>query len=251
MIANTPIHLIVVCCHGIWLGGPANGRDETEWLIAGFQKGESATFVEHVRAGVEMLAADRQAAVLAFSGGPTRSETKLSEAQSYANIASRNNYWNMIPEPEATSRILVEDRALDSYHNVLFSLTLFYTRFGAWPAALSIVSHSFKAARIIDLHCDAALRFANVNFRGIDPPIAAAKEAAMAGAARALDEWREDPHGRGPGLRRKRAKRNPWSCWQGVFAEDAAEGLRRGAGLATVGFNEEETLVDNAPRPWA
>jgi hypothetical protein len=63
-----PAHLIVVCCHGIWLGGESRGYDESAWLIADFQRGETPTFIEHVRAGVELLARDPVNSVLAFSG---------------------------------------------------------------------------------------------------------------------------------------------------------------------------------------
>ena len=62
-------HLIVVCCHGIWLGGPSKGHDESEWLIVSFQKGETPTFIEHIRAGVKALAKTAPgSAVLCFSG---------------------------------------------------------------------------------------------------------------------------------------------------------------------------------------
>ncbi|CAI4215345.1 unnamed protein product [Parascedosporium putredinis] len=106
--------------------------------------GEIPTFVEHVKAGLRCIAEDPQA-VLMFSGGPTRKETQLSEAQSYADIAARNGYFSIIPASEA-HRVLVEERALDSYYNVLFSLVQFWRLHSRrWPARLTVVSHAFKS----------------------------------------------------------------------------------------------------------
>lgn len=143
---------------------------------------------------------------------------------------------------------MVEDRALDSYHNVLFSLTLFWARFQAWPASLTIVSHAFKKSRLVDGHC-AAIGFPleRTAFIGIDPPgmESGENEAAIRGVGQAVDEWTADPHGRGETLAGKRARRNPWGVWQGVFEE----AVRNKGGLVTVGEGEEETLVDG-PRPW-
>ena len=63
-----PTKLIIVCCHGIWLGGPSKGHDESEWLIADFQRGETPTFIEHIKAGIRCLSEDRKNSVLVFSG---------------------------------------------------------------------------------------------------------------------------------------------------------------------------------------
>lgn len=163
----------------------------------------------------------------------------MSEAQSYANLAEANQYWGM-GKPE---RVLVEDRALDSYHNILFSLTLFRTEYSNWPRHLTIVSHAFKKPRIVDGHC-AAIGFPldRVSFIGIDPP---GVDAAHTGIGTAHDEWSKDIHGRGSSLAGKRRRRNPWAVWQGVFPYGAA--IHE---LETVGSGEEERVVDDAVRPW-
>lgn len=62
-----PSHLIIVCGHAVWAGGPKNGWDEAEWLIEGFQQGETPTFIEHIKAGVRLLGQDENA-TLVFSG---------------------------------------------------------------------------------------------------------------------------------------------------------------------------------------
>lgn len=187
--------------------------------------------------------------------GPTRKETTLSEAQSYANIASAHSFFNLISHPRATisSKILIEERALDSYHNLLFSLTLFYARFRTWPAFLTIVSHAFKKPRIIDGHCSAiGFPLERTTFVGIDPPgmTSGENQDAVKGVGQAIDDWTADPHGRGEKLAGKRAKRNPWGVWQGVFGDTVErDDVRRGR-LVTEGEGEKETLVEDASRPW-
>ncbi|KEY72140.1 hypothetical protein S7711_00151 [Stachybotrys chartarum IBT 7711] len=247
---STPSHLIIVCCHGIWRGGPSAGRDESEWLIADFQRGETDTFIEHIRAGVAALAEDPDGSVLVFSGGPTRPETPLSEAQSYADLAAAHSHFHQLPRPGA---ILIEDRALDSYHNILFSLTLFHATFAAWPRRITVVSHAFKRPRLVDGHC-AAIGFppTRVAFVGVDPPGMAGGGLGEAwkGVGRAVDDWSRDPHGRGPTLRGKRRGRNPWGVWQGVWGAEVDEEVKRRSGLVVAGKGEEETLVDDAAKPW-
>lgn len=178
--------------------------------------------------------------------GPTRKETRLSEAQSYANIVEANDYFGHFDIMSSSPSFLIEDRALDSYHNVLFSLTLFYSHYGAWPSHLTIVSHAFKKPRLVDHHC-AAIGFSldKVSFVGIDPPDL---DATDPGIWLAEEEWKEDPHGRGQRLGGKRKKRNPWNRGQSIFDEEKEVPSR--GGLITTGHLDNETLVDDAPRPW-
>lgn len=185
--------------------------------------------------------------------GPTRKETRLSEAQSYANIAAAHNHWDSPASSPTLRNILVENRALDSYHNVLFSMTLFHSNFHTWPTRVRIVSHAFKQPRLVDGHCRAiGLPEEAVTFVGIDPPgmmaaLQSVEGKAMFGVAQAVDEWTKDPHGRGESLAGKRKRRNPWGVWQGVFESRESEKGR----LVTVGEGEEEKLVEDAERPWS
>lgn len=268
LTAMPPSHLIIVCCHGVWLGGPTLGQDESEWLIADFQRGETPTFVQHIKAGVDALAQNCPGSVLVFSGyvawltfcartnhdrGPTRKESRISEAAGYKSIAAKNNYWGLLQDEDINDAVLLEERALDSYHNVFFSLTLFYSHYKRWPAHITIVSHGFKKERLVDGHC-AAIGFPldRVTFIGIDPPGMAAsskdqdKEEAMKGAALAIGEWGDDPHGRGESLAGKRVKRNPWGVWQSVFSSEDGD---RG-GLVLKMENGSEVMDEEQARPW-
>ena len=144
----------------------------------------------------------------------------------------------MLDAPVTDNDIVLEERALDSYHNVLFSLTLFWGRFGTWPRRVTIVSHAFKKERIMG-HC-AAIGFPleRVAYIGIDPPGLDEKQAAMDGARAAVADWAADAHGRGDKLKGKRRSRNPWRVWQGLFDKTTANT----SGLVTTGQGEDETV---------
>ncbi|KAI8633590.1 FolC bifunctional protein [Xylariaceae sp. FL1651] len=249
MSTLSPDNLIIVCCHGIWLGGPRHGFDEKEWLIANFQAGETPTFIEHIKAGVRLLRDDIHS-ILMFSGGPTRRETRLSEASSYNNLAAANSYFGILPETSASTRIFSEERALDSYSNVLFSLVQFWCSFGVWPKKITIVSHAFKRERLVDCHCG-AIRFPleHIEFVGIDPPGMAdgSNEAANKGVTEAIVQWKEDPHGRGDILASKRLQRNPWGVSQSLFSN---EEIRARSGVRSCLFEDnQEYLIAGVPQP--
>ena len=80
-----PTHLIIVCCHAIYLPSQPGGcTDEANWLIEQFQTGETETYIRHVEAGVRELARDPDNAILVFSGGATKpSRTERGEAEGY------------------------------------------------------------------------------------------------------------------------------------------------------------------------
>ncbi len=66
--SKKPTDLIIVCCHGIWLGP---SFDEKYWLIQDFQRGETETFIEHIKIGLRQLVESNENgkdATLMFSG---------------------------------------------------------------------------------------------------------------------------------------------------------------------------------------
>jgi hypothetical protein len=79
--------------------------------------------LEHMRAGVELVAED-PTAVLIFSGGQTRrSAGPISEALSYYWASQHEGWWGHADSVPA--RTFLEEHATDSIENVLHSLCRF------------------------------------------------------------------------------------------------------------------------------
>ena len=166
-------------------------------------------------------------------------QSRHTEARSYYKLAYAARYWDIFPEaqtqdgdteplPDFRDRISTENKALDSYQNLLFSLLKFWRKTGTWPQKITIVSHEFKRARFVNLHLKALKWERDVEYLGIDPEYMTTKvESDMLRAEdvregeriRGYDVWAEDMYGVGDVLVEKRKARNPWVINQTVWEE--------------------------------
>ena len=189
--------------------------------------------------------------MLGSARGPTRPETSISEADSYYQLAQVHNYWDLL-HSELRERIVVERRSLDSFHNLLFSLTKFYEVTDAWPKHVTIISNEFKRPRFLDLHCKALGWPADrVSFVGIDPEYMA-QDPERAVIVRkgelknGFELWRKDKLGLGKELEGKREMRNPWLVKQSLFENDKVRDI---SGVRYLVLGQREVL-EAKPQPW-
>lgn len=210
--------LVIVAGHAIYTSSKwdVNSlRDETNWLLEPFQKGQVSTFLKHIEKGVQLVSND-PTALLLFSGGQTRDGAgPRSEGMTYWSIANAANWFGHKSLTQTANRSFAEEYARDSFENLLFSICRFHQIVGSYPQVIKVVGFEFKRERFVNLH-RRALRFPSRQFQyfGIDPDskIASGKFGMAARErATAMGPFVSDPYGcQTATLYTKRLRRNPY-----------------------------------------
>ncbi|KAK9167115.1 hypothetical protein Scep_002306 [Stephania cephalantha] len=203
-------NLVMVAGHSVYTSSSCGKVDEEEsWLLEEYQRhpGQAATFLMHIREGVEIAARDEEALVL-FSGGETRRDAgPRSEAQSYWAVAESKGWFG---KKGVRLRALTEEHARDSFENLLFSVCRFRELTGTYPHNITVVSYDFKKERFADLH-RAAIGFPEARFFYSGTPASStSKESALKGEALVRAQFLQDPYGCSGSLHRKKVGRDPF-----------------------------------------
>uniref|UniRef100_A0A803MY47 Uncharacterized protein n=1 Tax=Chenopodium quinoa TaxID=63459 RepID=A0A803MY47_CHEQI len=112
-------NLVMVAGHSVYTSSNCGKVDnEKSWFLESYQMhpGQAATFLEHIKEGVDVAAKDDQALLL-FSGGETRKDAgPRSEAQSYWLVAESKGWFGefiyivclcLLPVPNLLERMCV------------------------------------------------------------------------------------------------------------------------------------------------
>lgn len=161
-------NLVIVPGHAIYVGtGKADPYDGKKWVgtYSGYRyNDEVPNYVQHIQRGVNLVDCDCKA-LLVFSGGKTRPQSTLSEAESYLSIANHLDWFGasgIFP-----SRVRLEGFATDSFENLLFSIQLFQMLHPKRqiPKRVTVVGLRFKEAR----YCQHAEVIMTTTHKGITP----------------------------------------------------------------------------------
>lgn len=204
-------NLVMVAGHSVYTSRICGKVDvEDSWFLESYQKhpGQAATFLLHIKEGVEIAAKD-EGALLLFSGGETRKDAgPRSEAQSYWGVAESMSWFG---KQEAVRwRALTEEHARDSFENLLFSVCRFRELTGIYPHNITVVSYDFKEQRFSYLH-RSAIGFPEPRFFYFGTPSSStSREAAMKGEAAVRAQFHEDPYSCTGFLHQKKLERDPF-----------------------------------------
>jgi len=229
-------NLVLVAGHAVAYRFDRLDSDEG-WYLKHFQAGEGGLYVEHVRRGVELAAADTESLLL-FAGGQTDGLAgPRSEGQGYWLVAE---YFRWFGHEEVSERATTEEFSLDSFQNLLFGLCRFYEVTGTFPESVIAVGWQFKGARF-DLHRE-AVRFPANRFRyvGVNDPPDLERNYHFEAARREM--FLSDPYGAGAEPTAKRAARN-------VFRRQ--HGYRTSCPALAALLEYPGPAIFEGPLPWA
>ncbi|XP_052881014.1 uncharacterized protein LOC108466627 isoform X1 [Gossypium arboreum] len=132
-------NLVMVAGHSVYTSSSCEKADkEDSWFLESYQKnpGQAATFLAHIKEGIESTALDDEALLL-FSGGETLKDAgPRSEAQSYWTVADSKGWFGK--EDNVKWRALTEEHARDSFENLLFSVCRFRELSGTYPHNITV-----------------------------------------------------------------------------------------------------------------
>ncbi|USW53277.1 Putative rossmann-like alpha/beta/alpha sandwich protein [Septoria linicola] len=211
--------LVLVCCHGIYMGEDGRNTAEDQWILQPFSRsdplarkpGEHETFIAHIMTAA-MAVHSNPEALLIFSGGFTTNAPR-SEAESYAIVLKHMVNHNAALFP-AGVRYALETYATDSYQNLIFSIIRFRQLTGAYPKNITVVTHAFKERRFLELHAP-AIKWPHhrIRVQGLNPPFTLDELnfTQMGERERAYNAFAGDPYGVRMPLSQKRLARN-WNA---------------------------------------
>lgn len=203
-------HLVVVAGHSVLRYTDASRVEENEsWYLEPYMEvpGQAATFVEHIRSGVEEAARDPRA-ILLFSGGTTKVKAgPMTEAQSYWTVAEKLDWFG---HADVRHRAFTENFARDSFENLLFSLCRFAELTSEYPERMAVISYDFKRERFAGVH-RRALRYPEARFRFLGSEYPAQNlERASEGERKVREKFESDPYGVHGELKQKLYARDPF-----------------------------------------
>lgn len=143
-----------------------------------------------------------------------------------------------------------EIHATDSYQNLLFSILHFHTLTSNYPAQITLISHAFKRARFLELHCRAVRwPLSQITYIGIDPPedVTPISFLEQGERERGYGVWKGDLYGVGSVLGGKKEKRG----WEDGALDVAGNGKEESvAGLLQWRGGPDGKEVYKGRLPW-
>lgn len=241
---KVPTNLVILPCHSVYVNPVDSdkiitnaGADADSWLLAPFQleANDQLSFLDHLERCKTLIEKRADHAVLMLSGGFTKPQVELSEAQSYFNVGLQRGWFT---EDMLNRSVFLEEFARDSYENVLFSLAKFYKLYNNYPEVVTIVGFGFKEPRFVQLHLQTlGYKGDRAEYIGIGPDFPPKppsesnslykqraekyyKELSKSEKKFAYDLFLENPFGsQGSTLHRKKISRDPWKKSAKISAE--------------------------------